>query len=403
ASSTALITWNSNEPADSQVEYGLTASYGNTTPLAPQFVTAHGVGLTGLQANTLYHYRVLSKDASGNLATSADFTFTTSASGGVLFSDNFNVATLDLNKWSRGNNSGNQAAIANNALELRSQGSQSGWVITKQAFVAQNTIVAVKVVQPNNDGDLGMTPTFNLGSGNGIFDQSNWYRFYVYRNQASGPYLLYAQWSKAGAVNGLDVTGNLVINGAVYLRLRCDAAQIYFEASLDGVSWMTAYSEPFALPGYSLSNAFYYELAAYKSSINGVCTVDDFSITGSNSAAAELASASSFAAAPAAMPSDFALSQNYPNPFSRNSGAATRMNLALPQPGRVRAVIYNLQGQEVKRLHESTFAAGSHVLQWNGANEEGEAVSSGAYLLRVIFEGESAERAVMTRRIILMK
>ncbi len=402
-SSTAQITWTTNEPADSQVEYGLTASYGNSSPLAPQRVTAHSLSLTGLQANTLYHFRVHSKDASENLATSADFTFTTSSAGGVIFSDNFDVATLDLNKWSRGGNSGNQAALVNNALELRSQGSQSGWVMTKQAYIAQNTAVTVKVVQPNNDGDLGMTPTINLGSGNGIFDQSNWYRFYVYRNQSSGPYLLYAQWNKAGAVNGLDVTGNLVVNGVVYLRLRCDATRIYFEASLDGVNWVTAYSEPFALPGYSLSNAFYYELAGYKTSINGVLTVDDFSITGSGSAAAELAAASSLEAAPAAIPSSFALSQNYPNPFSRNSGAATRMNLALPQPGRVRAVIYNLQGQEVKRLYETAFAAGSHVLQWNGANEKGEAVSSGAYLLRVIFEGEFGKREVMTRRLTLMK
>ena len=33
--------------------------------------------LTGLQANTPYHYRVKSRDAAGNLANSADFTFTT--------------------------------------------------------------------------------------------------------------------------------------------------------------------------------------------------------------------------------------------------------------------------------------------------------------------------------------
>ena len=42
-------------------------------------VTSHSQALSGLTANTLYHYRVKSKDAAGNLATSADFTFTTRA------------------------------------------------------------------------------------------------------------------------------------------------------------------------------------------------------------------------------------------------------------------------------------------------------------------------------------
>ena len=36
--------------------------------------------MSGLSASTLYHYRVKSKDAAGNLATSDDFTFTTMAS-----------------------------------------------------------------------------------------------------------------------------------------------------------------------------------------------------------------------------------------------------------------------------------------------------------------------------------
>jgi hypothetical protein len=37
----------------------------------------HGVTLTKLSANTLYHYRVTSEDATGNSATSADLTFRT--------------------------------------------------------------------------------------------------------------------------------------------------------------------------------------------------------------------------------------------------------------------------------------------------------------------------------------
>ena len=73
------ITWTTDENADSQVVYGLTASYGSQTTLDPILGTAHGVALTGLAASTAYHFAAVSKDASGNTATSSDQTFTTAA------------------------------------------------------------------------------------------------------------------------------------------------------------------------------------------------------------------------------------------------------------------------------------------------------------------------------------
>jgi phosphodiesterase/alkaline phosphatase D-like protein len=73
------VTWTTNEAADSQVEYGQTTGYGSSTVVAPALVTAHSVAVTGLQSGTLYHYRVKSRDAAGNLATSPDNTFTTPA------------------------------------------------------------------------------------------------------------------------------------------------------------------------------------------------------------------------------------------------------------------------------------------------------------------------------------
>ncbi|TSC72144.1 MAG: fibronectin, type III domain-containing protein, partial [Parcubacteria group bacterium Gr01-1014_38] len=74
---TATITWTTDEPSDSQVEYGTTITYGSSTTLDPARVTSHSQVISGLTANTLYHYRVKSRDAAGNLATSGDFTFTT--------------------------------------------------------------------------------------------------------------------------------------------------------------------------------------------------------------------------------------------------------------------------------------------------------------------------------------
>jgi phosphodiesterase/alkaline phosphatase D-like protein len=73
----ATISWTTNEASNSQVDYGTTPGYGSSTALVSTLVTSHSASLSGLQAATLYHYRVKSRDAAGNLATSADFTFTT--------------------------------------------------------------------------------------------------------------------------------------------------------------------------------------------------------------------------------------------------------------------------------------------------------------------------------------
>jgi phosphodiesterase/alkaline phosphatase D-like protein len=89
-SGSAMIEWTTNEPADSQVEYGLTATYGTLTNVEPLLVTGHSIALGGLSPNTTYHYRVRSRDGAGNSTLSADQTFVTAESGAsqtVTFDD----------------------------------------------------------------------------------------------------------------------------------------------------------------------------------------------------------------------------------------------------------------------------------------------------------------------------
>ncbi len=75
----ATITWTTDEPASSQVEYGLDTNYSLSTTLDPALVTSHSVNLTGLSSFKTYHYKVESSDAAGNPASSVDvdYTFTT--------------------------------------------------------------------------------------------------------------------------------------------------------------------------------------------------------------------------------------------------------------------------------------------------------------------------------------
>ena len=75
--SSATITWTTDEAASSQVEYGPTTRYGQSTVTDSTLLTTHRVALSGLTDGTLYHARVRSTDTAGNEALSADVTFTT--------------------------------------------------------------------------------------------------------------------------------------------------------------------------------------------------------------------------------------------------------------------------------------------------------------------------------------
>ncbi|HWD20921.1 MAG TPA: LamG-like jellyroll fold domain-containing protein, partial [Verrucomicrobiae bacterium] len=74
---TAIVTWNTSEPATSQVDYGPTAAYGSSTPLDGSLVTSHSVTISGLAPSTGYHFRAGSHDLAGNAAASIDGSFTT--------------------------------------------------------------------------------------------------------------------------------------------------------------------------------------------------------------------------------------------------------------------------------------------------------------------------------------
>ena len=74
----ATIAWNTDQTADTQVDYGLTSTYTWSTAPAAGQVSSHSVAITDLNPNTLYHYRVRSANVNGS-ASSADYTFTTTS------------------------------------------------------------------------------------------------------------------------------------------------------------------------------------------------------------------------------------------------------------------------------------------------------------------------------------
>ena len=83
----ATITWTSSTAATSQVEYGTTADYGQTSLNNGTLETNHTITLSGLWPNTTYHYAVISTDAAGGRSVSGDATFSTFSAPGPLISN----------------------------------------------------------------------------------------------------------------------------------------------------------------------------------------------------------------------------------------------------------------------------------------------------------------------------
>ncbi len=94
-SSSAVVTWTTDEAADSTVNYGLTSGYGSNQTNA-SFVTSHSVTLSGLSAATAYHYEVVSTDPSTNATSSSDNTFVTAATGSTTTTSTTTTTTASL-------------------------------------------------------------------------------------------------------------------------------------------------------------------------------------------------------------------------------------------------------------------------------------------------------------------
>lgn len=94
----ANVSWTTDEPATSRVDYGKTQNYELGTVEDTTLKTAHSAEVRGLQPDTNYHLRIKSTDEQGNTGQSPDQEVTTLAFGELL-SDDFNSCELDSSLW----------------------------------------------------------------------------------------------------------------------------------------------------------------------------------------------------------------------------------------------------------------------------------------------------------------
>jgi len=79
------------------------------------------------------------------------------------------------------------------------------------------------------------------------------------------------------------------------------------------------------------------------------------------------------------LPAEYALSQNFPNPFN----PTTTIAYSIPENSKVKLTIYNLTGRRITDLVQSQISAGIYSVNWDGTNDTGHPVSSGLYLYTI--------------------
>jgi hypothetical protein len=101
-----------------------------------------------------------------------------------------------------------------------------------------------------------------------------------------------------------------------------------------------------------------------------------------------------------AVPKEFALLQNSPNPFNPE----TDIHFDLPRAAEVDLDLYDLNGRFIAKLFSGQKPAGRHRLRWNGRDRHDQPLESGIYIYRLrARHGLGDLEFVATRKLTLVK
>lgn len=81
----------------------------------------------------------------------------------------------------------------------------------------------------------------------------------------------------------------------------------------------------------------------------------------------------------AAIPNNFKLYQNFPNPFNPQTTLEVFISGNQEQSANIVVEIFNVLGQKVKTVYDGNLQSGTHQFTWSGDNEAGAAVPGGIY------------------------
>ena len=243
---TATITWDTDEPATTRVDFGETTTYDNAYEDLT-LTTSHSASLTGLTADTLYHFQLTSTDSGGLPTTTPDDTFTTQPSSGDpsgVVSDDFNACSVDPSVWSLVDPLGGGSAqvvgggTGDAQLELTVPGGTA-----HDAWTAGNG--SVRLMQAMNDADFEVETkidsvlTASIQIQGLLVEESvgHFLRFDTYKS--GGSVRIFGAVIKNGSP-AIKVNKSIPASTPTYLRIERVGDAWTLSYSFDAAAWTTA-------------------------------------------------------------------------------------------------------------------------------------------------------------------
>ena len=90
-----------------------------------------------------------------------------------------------------------------------------------------------------------------------------------------------------------------------------------------------------------------------------------------------------------ALPTEFLLGDNYPNPFN----PTTKISFSLPQKSQIKLKVFDVLGREIQILADGIYEASKHEVEFNATN-----LPSGVYFYNLTTGSNS-----ITKKMLLMK
>jgi regulation of enolase protein 1 (concanavalin A-like superfamily) len=228
----AKVNWKTDVPGTSRVDFGLDEFYTLGTVTDDDLVKDHGLIITGLSPDTLYHFQITSVDAFGNSVSTDDDTFSTRRGDGVVSDDFSACGNLNPALWEFINPLGTSSVQTNGTQVL----------INVPADVEHNAYQGKpfpRVMQQISDEDFTVDVKFESPldaklSMQGIVieqDPQNYLTFSVY-SRFPGEVVLYA----SGVVNG---TGSALFTKPPKIA---ETAELWLRVERTGNEWKMWYS-----------------------------------------------------------------------------------------------------------------------------------------------------------------
>lgn len=250
----ANITWNTNEPATSRVDYGKTKNYELGFKEDNVLKTSHSAEIRGLQPQTLYNFQIKGMDEQGNTGQSGNQTFTTTELGEIV-SDDFNYCQLNPMWTEVDPKNDTTVMLSGETITLTTPaGSAHDWTAGGPP----------RFMQVANDGDFAVEIEFEsaitaVGQIQGILieeDANNYVRIGFEQHATKGP-ILFARFV-ANGTSVKDVTRE-------YLPLGMTSTPPLLKVTRTGDTWTWYWKASEADTKWTRSNPDYvFDMSALK-------------------------------------------------------------------------------------------------------------------------------------------